>query len=142
LLKPVLYWHPESSEKNRLLQDYMAKKQHTNNPNGRPAGTPNRTTREVRELLQKVIDQELDRIQADLATMDSDKRLDVLLKLLPYCLPKINPIDLDSTPDNPIQRDNTIHRLTARMLANANKVKQEAEQQIAKKPDELTKTPE
>jgi hypothetical protein len=120
-----------------------SKRQHTtNNPNGRPAGIPNRTTREVRELLQKVIDQELDRIQADLATMDSDKRLDVLLKLLPYCLPKINPIDLESPPDDPKQRDNTIHRLTQRMIANANKAKQEAEQQKDKKPDGLTKTPE
>jgi len=119
-----------------------SKKQHTNNPNGRPAGIPNRTTREVRELLQKVIDQELDRIQADLATMDPDKRLDVLLKLLPYCLPKINPIDLESTPDNPTQHNNAIRRLTERMIANANKVKQEAEKQTDEKQDGLSRTSE
>lgn len=60
----------------------------TNNPNGRPAGTPNRITREMREVLKAVLDRELDRLPAMLAALPDDRRLDVILKLLPYVIPR------------------------------------------------------
>lgn len=60
----------------------------TNNPNGRPPGVPNRITREMREILKSVLDRELDRLPAMLAALPDDRRLDVILKLLPYVIPR------------------------------------------------------
>ena len=60
---------------------------------GRIAGTPNKTTKELREKLKVVIEAELEVIEETLKTMQPEKRIEVLIKLMPYCLPKVQSLD-------------------------------------------------
>lgn len=60
---------------------------------GRKAGTPNRVTKELREALKGVIDRELSQITATLEQLPARERLDVVIKLLPYCMPKVDSIN-------------------------------------------------
>jgi len=68
----------------------------TNNPNGRPKGRPNKITKDLREILKSIISQELEKIPETLKGLSDKERLDVVLKLLPYILPRIEPIKMDA----------------------------------------------
>ena len=59
---------------------------------GRKSGTPNRLTREIRETLKGVIDYELSRLGETLEGLPPDKRLELVVKLLPYVLPKVETV--------------------------------------------------
>lgn len=61
---------------------------------GRTKGTPNKTTAEAREILQKVIGKELDKLGALLANLEPIERVNALAKLLPYILPKQSEITI------------------------------------------------
>lgn len=60
---------------------------------GRKAGTPNRITKELRETLKGVIDAELSQIAGTLEKLPARDRLDVVIKLMPYCLPRVESIN-------------------------------------------------
>lgn len=60
---------------------------------GRKAGTPNKVTTELRETLKAILDAELTTITATLEKLPAKDRLDVVLKLMPYCMPKIDTIN-------------------------------------------------
>lgn len=61
------------------------------NPNGRQPGTPNKTTREHRELITAIVNRELENIDTYLSQLEPYQRIEVLIKLLPYTCPKIAP---------------------------------------------------
>lgn len=60
---------------------------------GREAGTPNRLTKELRRVLKDLLHQELENLQEHLNNLESKERLEILVKLLPYALPKVEPVD-------------------------------------------------
>lgn len=63
----------------------------TNNPAGKPKGTPNRTTKEAKEFLQQILYAEFDNIKESLARAreESDsKYIDLLTRLLQFVLPR------------------------------------------------------
>lgn len=60
---------------------------------GRTAGTPNRLTRELRTSLRDMIAGELDALPQTLEGLPPKERLDVVIKLMPFCLPKVQAID-------------------------------------------------
>jgi hypothetical protein len=68
---------------------------------GRPKGAKNKVNSEIRGLIQKLFDDNFDRIQQDLEELDPKDRLKFLSDLLPYLLPKLQStthstkIDLD-----------------------------------------------
>lgn len=62
---------------------------------GREPGTPNVLTKEMRGILKEIIAKEIATIPETLEKMEPDKRLDVILKLIPYVLPKIEPISME-----------------------------------------------
>lgn len=64
----------------------------TNNPSGRPKGTPNVITKDMRRELKAIVESELHRLPDLLESLTPLRRMDVLLKLLPYTLPKVEPV--------------------------------------------------
>lgn len=67
----------------------------TNNPKGRPKGTPNVITQDMRRELKAIVESELHHLPDILETLTPLRRIDVLMKLIPYVLPKIEPVRSD-----------------------------------------------
>ena len=59
---------------------------------GRQKGTPNRMTKELRSVLKDVLYQELEQIQTHLDTLKPRERVELLIKLMPFVLPKVTSI--------------------------------------------------
>lgn len=70
---------------------------------GRVKGTPNILTHELRETLKHFISSEIDNLSKDdvLSKLTINERLVFLTKVLPYVLPKVQPLlsEYDSTTD-------------------------------------------
>lgn len=75
---------------------------------GRMAGTPNRTTAETKEIIQKVVGKELDKLGTLLSKLEPIERINAISKLLPYILPKQSEVAIipkdEMTPEQRIQR--------------------------------------
>lgn len=71
----------------------MPKKGISNNPNGRPAGVPNKLTKELRRSLKAAISGHIEQIGQDLDELPAKERLELLVKLLAYILPKVQPVN-------------------------------------------------
>jgi hypothetical protein len=57
---------------------------------GREKGTPYRMTKELRSILKDVLFEELGEIKEKLDMLEPKERLELLIKLIPYVLPKVN----------------------------------------------------
>lgn len=58
---------------------------------GRTKGTPNLLTSELKTILNSLVQKELSKISETFEKLVPEKRLDYLIKLLPYILPKAEP---------------------------------------------------
>lgn len=78
----------------------MAKR---NKTGGRQKGTPNRSTGEIRSLLSGILCKEIEKIPKHLGVIDPEKRLQILIKLLPYIIPvlsdKPEEVSIESSKD-------------------------------------------
>jgi hypothetical protein len=59
---------------------------------GRGAGTPNKITSDLRKTLKGIIAAELELLPATLEGLPPKERLELLIKLLPFAMPKIDSI--------------------------------------------------
>jgi len=59
---------------------------------GREKGTPNKLTKELRSVLKDILYQELEQIQEHLDTLKPKERIELLIKLMPYVLPKVTSV--------------------------------------------------
>ena len=59
---------------------------------GRQKGTPNKLTKELRSVLKDILYQELEQIQVHLDSLKPKERIELLIKLMPYALPKVTSI--------------------------------------------------
>jgi len=71
---------------------------------GRKKGTPNKLTNEVRSVLKDIVHAELETIQDKFDTLEPRERIEFLIKLLPYALPKV--ANIDSADGEPLQWNN------------------------------------
>lgn len=62
---------------------------------GRETGTPNRLTSELRTALKEYIYVELQKLPDYLAELPTKDRLEILLKLCSFVLPKVEPVKFD-----------------------------------------------
>ena len=89
----------------------------TGNPNGRPKGSPNKTTQSVREWLTRLIDDNREQIRKDLAALEPKERLQVLEKFMQYTVPKMQSVearvDIDRLSDSQI--DQVINELAEKL---------------------------
>lgn len=67
----------------------------TNNPNGRPAGTPNKVTSATKDWILAIIEENKERIRADLKSMDSETRVRAVFSLLNFVTPKQQSISIE-----------------------------------------------
>lgn len=68
---------------------------------GREKGTPNRLTRELRSVLKDLIHHELESLPQRLEELDPRDRLELLVKLIPYAMPRVAPVAPNT--DEPIE---------------------------------------
>jgi hypothetical protein len=63
---------------------------------GRKAGTPNKTTTEIREAFSLLIENNLSKLQEDLNKLEPKERVKLLLEMSQFVVPKLRSIDLKS----------------------------------------------
>lgn len=77
---------------------------------GRPKGAKNKVNSQMRNLIQKLFDDNFETIQEDLESLDPKDRLKFLSDLLPYLLPKLQSttysqkLDLDSMSEEDLEK--------------------------------------
>ena len=59
---------------------------------GRQKGTPNRMTKELRTILKDILYNELEKIGELLESLEPKERLELVIKMLPFILPKVDKI--------------------------------------------------
>ena len=59
---------------------------------GRQKGTPNRITKELRSLLKDVLYEEIEALREHLDALNPKDRVELLIKLMPYALPKVTSV--------------------------------------------------
>ena len=59
---------------------------------GRTAGTPNKITIELRKTLKGIISKELETLPQTMAELTAKERIELLIKLMPFALPKVDSI--------------------------------------------------
>lgn len=62
---------------------------------GRTKGTPNRVTKEIRTVLKDVIGEQLESMPDVLAALEPKEKLEFIIKLLPYVLPKVETVKMN-----------------------------------------------
>ena len=67
---------------------------------GRKKGTPNRMTKELRVLLRDIMYQELEEVQERFSILEPKQRIELIIKLTPYILPKVN--NISHTTNEPL----------------------------------------
>jgi hypothetical protein len=59
---------------------------------GRQKGTPNIMTKELRSVLKDILYQELEEVQERFKLLEPKERIELLIKLMPYALPKVTSV--------------------------------------------------
>lgn len=67
----------------------------TGNPNGRPKGTPNKVTTELKTWVQKLIDNNRAQLEKDLKQLEPKERWAVIEKMMSYTIPKMSSVEAD-----------------------------------------------
>jgi hypothetical protein len=60
---------------------------------GREAGTPNKLTKELRAVLKNIMHQEIELLPEHLSKLEIKERLELLVKLLPFAMPKVEAVN-------------------------------------------------
>lgn len=86
----------------------------TGNPNGRPKGTPNKVTSEMKSWIQQLIDGNRKQLEKDLKALDPAERWRVVEKLMSYVVPKMQSVEakIDYTRLTDEQLDLLIDKLS------------------------------
>lgn len=77
---------------------------------GRVVGTPNRTTAETKDILQKIVGKELDKLGKILEQLEPIEKVNAICKLLPYLIPKQSENTLKGDKESPLVITNSDDR--------------------------------
>jgi hypothetical protein len=86
----------------------MAIKQQTNNPKGRPAGSPNKSTAMAREAIAKFVDGNSDKLQGWLDEIAANEKygpkvaFDCFMQVAEYHVPKLARVEQVGDAEKPI----------------------------------------
>lgn len=68
------------------------------NPKGRAKGTPNKTTAEIKEIITRVVGNQLDLLEDDLKKIRKEspaRAAEIYMKMVDYVLPKQSKVELE-----------------------------------------------
>ena len=66
------------------------------NKNGRPKGTPNKTTSEIRKAFQTLVSNNIDTLQNDLNLLEPEKRISYIIKFAEFIIPKLQSLNVEN----------------------------------------------
>ncbi len=69
------------------------------NPNGRPAGSTNKSTQAIREIVHGIVDNQISKIETELNSLSGKEYISAITGLMEFVLPKLSRTDLKSADD-------------------------------------------
>src|SRR5262249_51526294 len=84
----------DRDERGRFIKGSAA------NPKGKPVGTVHHTTKEVRQILTKIIAKNLDTVEADIAALSPKDRIAAIIALANIVLPKLSAVAVAGEDQN------------------------------------------
>lgn len=94
------------------------KKGQTNNPNGRPKGSKNKSTQQIRGMVTELFNEQFEQVQKDLEQLDAKSRLKFLTDLMPYVLPRLQTITQHNVTDIDSLSEKQLEQVVAELLQN------------------------
>ena len=89
------------------------------NANGRPKGSLNKTSVQTKKIIEKLVASELKNIDSLLEQLEPHERVNALIKLLAFVIPKNSHIEIDAPALNQLQPITlTIVEETLKIAAN------------------------
>jgi hypothetical protein len=71
-----------------------------NKTGGRKEGTPNKATIEMRSILKTALSEQIKELPKLIEGLSPKEKADIIIKLLPYIVPKLNPIEESMQVEN------------------------------------------
>jgi hypothetical protein len=107
----------------------------TNNPHGRPAGSPNIVTREIRPIIRDFVQGEIENLDKIVKSLEPRDRAALLVKLLDYIIPKA---------DSSVEKLGSIHNQnqsesSEHLREYYKRIRGETDEQLQAREEELTK---
>ena len=66
----------------------------TGNPNGRPKGSRNKTTVEMKSWVKELINGNMTQLEKDLQALEPKERWTIVERLMQFCIPKQSQVDV------------------------------------------------
>jgi len=74
----------------------MPKKGQTNNPNGRPLGSQNKVTTDMKIWVNNLLQNNKELIENDLKSLEPHQRVAIFEKMLNYSIPKLSSVSMEN----------------------------------------------
>lgn len=77
------------------------------NKNGRPKGVPNKSTAEIKEIITRVVGNQLDMLEDDLKKIRKEspaRAAEIYMKMVDYVLPKQTKIDIEGQLNHKVEK--------------------------------------
>ncbi|TXE10503.1 hypothetical protein ES711_00925 [Gelidibacter salicanalis] len=81
------------------------KKGQSGNPKGRPKGKSNKTTQEIKDLMQSFLESKIDELDEVYDQLEPKDKINAMIKMLPYLVPKQLQMDLNATHTQNVKYD-------------------------------------
>jgi hypothetical protein len=70
------------------------------NTKGRKPGAVNKTSKKTKELIANIVEENLEQVQKDIAGLKPSERINVVIKLLDYVVPKQKSIEVNDVSES------------------------------------------
>ena len=122
---------PPILKRTNIYRSMAHKKGHTNNPHGRPKGTPNKVTGKLREMITGFLEGEFATIKREFKSLPAKEKARVYADLLNYAIPKLQSTSLDFDFDklSDDQLDKVIAELQKTAIEASSKTKSNDQQE-------------